>query len=72
MLAAETLFARDDLAADVEIILVAQQALNACAQKLLLFCQFNIHPLPSFVAVSSLCLRAIFSENRLPLFRIML
>ena len=45
LLAAVALFARDDLAARVEIILVAQQALNAGSQQLLLFRELDIHPI---------------------------
>ena len=50
LLAAKALLARDDLAAGVEIILIAQQALDAGSQQFLLFRELDIHPIASCVA----------------------
>src|SRR6516164_6311510 len=84
LLAAETVLAREDLAARVEIITVAQQALNAGSQQFLLFRELDIHPILLWQPLEhdairrnrhhalALCLSMIFSENRFPLFRIML
>jgi hypothetical protein len=43
MPATETLLGRDDLAARLEIILIAQQALHAGPQQFLLFRELDIH-----------------------------
>ena len=45
--AAKALIGRDDLAAFIEIILIAQKPLNAGTQQFLLFRQLNIHRMPS-------------------------
>ena len=45
LLPAETFLACNDLAPRLEIILVAQQALDAGPQQFLLFRELNIHPI---------------------------
>jgi len=47
LLAAKTLLARDDLAAGVEVVLVAQQPLHGGPQQFLLFRELDIHPILS-------------------------
>src|SRR6476661_7807864 len=43
MLSAPAFFGCNDLAARVEVVLVAEQALNAVTQELLFICKLNIH-----------------------------
>ena len=52
LLAAPAFFAGDDLAARVETILIAQQALDARPQQFLLFRELDIHPISLFADVS--------------------
>src|SRR5215831_15342713 len=47
-LAAKTFFGRDNLAAGIEIVLVAQQALDAGSQQFLLFRVLYVHPILSW------------------------
>src|SRR5258706_5835187 len=46
MLSAPALFARNDLAARVEVVLIAEQPLKAIAQQLLFICKLNVHLAP--------------------------
>ena len=46
LFAADPLFTRDDLASRVEVILAAQQALDAGSQQFLFFRELDIHPIP--------------------------